>query len=50
MSSNNTNNSKEENFNSSGKNETNEQGNISIQGGVKIFDPETKEVFVNVRT
>lgn len=27
----------------------NEQGNISIQGHIKIFDPETKEVFIDKR-
>lgn len=27
----------------------NEQGNISIQGHIKIYDPQTKEVFVNKR-
>lgn len=27
----------------------NEQGNISVQGHIKIFDPETKEVFIDKR-
>jgi hypothetical protein len=31
------------------RNKTNETGSISIQGHIKIFDPESKQVFVNKR-
>jgi hypothetical protein len=27
-----------------------ESGSVSVQGHVKIFDPQTKEVFVNKRS
>jgi hypothetical protein len=30
-------------------NQPNEQGNLHIQGHIKIFDPETKEVFIDKR-
>ena len=30
-------------------NKPNESGSISVQGHIKIFDPETKEVFINKR-
>lgn len=28
---------------------TNEHGSVSVQGHIKIFDPETKEVLINTR-
>jgi hypothetical protein len=31
-------------------NRPNETGSVSVQGHIKIFDPNTKEVFVNKRS
>lgn len=33
----------------SSNNGTNEQGNVQVQGHIKIFDPQTKEVFIDKR-